>query len=86
MAAGADAALAGMARAVHEVGRRLVEALGADGLSIYQSNGEAAGQELFHLHQHLVPRWHGDARLITSEVNTEEADRVDVTFAEISQS
>jgi diadenosine tetraphosphate (Ap4A) HIT family hydrolase len=44
---GADQALAALARAVAETTKRLVGALGADGLSIVQSNGEAAGQEAF---------------------------------------
>lgn len=32
-----------------------------DGLSIIQSNGEAATQTVMHLHVHVVPRWEGDA-------------------------
>ena len=32
----------------------------ADGLNVIQSNGEAAGQSVFHLHVHVVPRHRGD--------------------------
>ena len=28
-----------------------------------QNNGKAAGQEVFHYHVHLIPRWDGDAAL-----------------------
>jgi histidine triad (HIT) family protein len=36
------------------------EALEPDGIHIAQSNGAAAGQEVFHYHLHLYPRWtHG---------------------------
>ena len=33
------------------------EALKPDGIQVAQSNGEAAGQEVFHYHMHLYPRW-----------------------------
>jgi len=33
------------------------EALKPDGIQIAQSNGAAAGQEVFHYHLHLYPRW-----------------------------
>ncbi len=35
-------------------------ALAPDGLSLWQSNGEAAGQEIFHFHLHVHPRRIGD--------------------------
>ncbi len=34
-----------------------IEALGCDGVNILQNNGEAAGQTVFHLHIHLIPRY-----------------------------
>ena len=33
------------------------EATHADGISIVQQNGKAAGQDIFHLHVHIVPRF-----------------------------
>ena len=36
------------------------DALVPDGLNVIQSNGAAAGQSVFHLHIHVVPRTHGD--------------------------
>jgi histidine triad (HIT) family protein len=53
-------AFADVAPAVHEVGRRLRQTFDADGISVFQSNGAAAGQEVFHLHLHLIPRHVGD--------------------------
>jgi histidine triad (HIT) family protein len=38
----------------------LKEKLHADGLNIVQNNGEAAGQSVFHLHIHVIPRFVGD--------------------------
>lgn len=31
----------------------------ADGITIIQQNGHAAGQEIFHMHVHVVPRYEG---------------------------
>lgn len=31
-----------------------------DGIQVWQSNGRAAGQEVDHVHIHLLPRYHGD--------------------------
>ncbi len=31
-----------------------------DGINILQNNGEAAGQTVFHLHVHVIPRYVGD--------------------------
>lgn len=63
MADDAAAAVAGMATALHFTAALLRTRLGADGISVFQSNGAAAGQSIEHLHFHLVPRRAGDARL-----------------------
>ncbi|MEO3822996.1 HIT family protein [Actinomadura sp. B10D3] len=49
-----------VAHMVHKVAALLRTALEPDGLNIVQANGEAAWQEVFHFHVHLVPRRHGD--------------------------
>lgn len=43
-----------------KIAKAMREALQPDGIHVAQSNGEAAGQEVFHYHMHLYPRWtHG---------------------------
>jgi histidine triad (HIT) family protein len=42
---------------------RVSGALGADGITIMQSNGAAAGQTVFHYHVHVIPRFDGDGVL-----------------------
>ncbi|MFQ5999883.1 MAG: HIT family protein, partial [Candidatus Bathyarchaeia archaeon] len=37
------------------------KAVGAEGISILQFNGRAAGQLVMHLHVHVIPRFGGDA-------------------------
>ncbi|WP_433236576.1 HIT family protein [Streptosporangium sp. CA-135522] len=49
-----------VARMVHRVGALLRAALAPDGMSVTHATGEAAGQEVFHFHAHVVPRWKGD--------------------------
>lgn len=52
-------AAAAMRTAV-KVARAVKAAFGCDGVNIFQSNGPAAGQTVFHFHVHVLPRWVGD--------------------------
>ena len=49
---------------LHGVAKRIAAAqlngLGADGVNIMQNNGRAAGQEVPHIHVHVIPRFSGD--------------------------
>ena len=47
-------------RAMREIGRAIMIATGADGLNVIQNNGEAAWQQVPHVHWHLIPRFRGD--------------------------
>jgi histidine triad (HIT) family protein len=50
-------ALPEIAPAIDAVARLLMDRLAADGINVLSSTGEAAGQEVFHLHVHVVPRY-----------------------------
>jgi histidine triad (HIT) family protein len=50
-------------RLTRRVAHRLREGLEPEGLTLFQANGSAGWQDVFHVHIHLVPRWAGD-RLI----------------------
>ncbi|QAR34393.1 HIT family protein [Geovibrio thiophilus] len=43
-----------------KIANGMKNALNCDGVNIYQNNGAAAGQEVFHAHLHIVPRYEGD--------------------------
>lgn len=49
--------LATVGPAVDATARLLVEKLHADGLNLLSSAKPVAGQEVFHLHVHLIPRY-----------------------------
>jgi histidine triad (HIT) family protein len=60
-------ALTEIATAIETVSRLLVDRLEADGLNLLVNTGAVSGQEVFHLHAHLVPRYYerpGIRRLI----------------------
>jgi len=45
--------------AVQKVARAVKQAFAADGVTIIQFNEPAAGQSVFHLHVHVIPRFEG---------------------------
>ena len=45
--------------AVQKVTRAVRAALKPDGITVTQFNGAPAGQTIFHLHFHIIPRWDG---------------------------
>ena len=46
--------------AVQKVAAAQMKALGATGVNVLQNNGAAAGQAVFHIHWHVIPRFDGD--------------------------
>jgi histidine triad (HIT) family protein len=57
-------------RVVQRVAKAVRAALTPDGIIVTQFNGAPAGQSVFHLHVHVIPRWqnapmvgHGGARM-----------------------
>lgn len=53
-------AVAPLFTAVKKMAAALQNALTPDGFTIGVNQGNASGQEVNHLHIHLIPRWHGD--------------------------
>ncbi len=67
----------GLFSRVHRVSKQIAlavkKATNADGISVIQQNGKAAGQDIFHLHVHVVPRFEGQKLQSFSELK--EIDR-----------
>ena len=58
----ADAATFGpLFTTVQKIARAVKSGMDADGVVITQFNEAAAGQTVFHLHVHVIPRWEGVA-------------------------
>lgn len=49
--------------------------LNCDGVNLIQSNGAAAGQDAFHFHQHIKPRWTKDDVILSWDTRTVEDDK-----------
>lgn len=52
-------ALGAYVERVQHVARAVEKALQPDGVVVTQFNGAPAGQTVFHLHFHIIPRWQG---------------------------
>ncbi|MDE7298742.1 MAG: HIT family protein [Lachnospiraceae bacterium] len=71
------ATMEGALPAIARVAEAMKKALSCDGINILQNNGEAAGQSVFHLHFHILPRRENDGFTIpwqTLSYNDGEAE------------
>jgi histidine triad (HIT) family protein len=78
-----DAQAAAVARACRRVARAIGEAFKPEGLSVYQANGKAAGQTVFHYHVHLLPRHAGDGMELTWPVKNPPREKLEEYAAKI---
>ena len=60
-------------RTGQNVAAALYEGLGCDGVSVFLADGAAAGQDVFHAHLHVLPRFEGDGLGSAFRVDEEEA-------------
>jgi len=51
-----DEDITGVTRHLPRLGRTVVEAVSAEGYNVLQNNGKVAGQEVQHVHFHIIPR------------------------------
>lgn len=54
------AILANLIKVVQKIAVAMKKGLNADGVNIHQNEGAAAGQKVFHLHFHVIPRFADD--------------------------
>jgi histidine triad (HIT) family protein len=60
-----DTHAAAVFRAAAHVARAVKKAYAPEGMTLYQANGAAAGQTVYHFHLHLVPRYAKDGMHIS---------------------
>ena len=74
---------------IHKIAKHVAPAIKkattADGISIIQQNGKAAGQDIFHLHVHVVPRFEGQKLPRFSELREVERAKLDAMAEKIKQ-
>lgn len=69
-------------RVVKKVALAVKKSMNAEGITISQHNGTAAGQAVFHLHVHVIPRYQGqklprrEEALALPEASGEKLDEV----------
>lgn len=54
-----------VAAMTHRVAALLGATFAPDGMNVMHNTGKAAGQDVFHVHTHVVPRWRDDGRKLT---------------------
>ena len=76
---------AAVASTAARVARAIRDAFAPQGLSVYQANGKAAGQTVFHYHVHLVPRFEGDGMALSWPVKNPPRDTLEEHAARIRE-
>jgi histidine triad (HIT) family protein len=77
--------LAAVNRTVQRVAVAIRDGLHPDGINILQNNGAASGQEVFHYHVHLIPRWTHDGVLKPWTPKQTNSDELRAVADEIRQ-
>ncbi|MGI8769023.1 MAG: HIT family protein [Propionibacteriaceae bacterium] len=78
--------MARLGPAIETTARLLVSRLDAQGINLLCSAGEVAGQEVFHLHVHLIPRYAdrpGLRRLFESPKDAATEEALDAVLARV---
>lgn len=68
---------------ITKVAGALKEALSCDGINLMQNNGKAAGQTIFHLHFHIIPRFHDDGLTIPGQTTTYDEGEAEALAAKV---
>ena len=72
---------------LHGITKRIAiaveKATKADGISIIQQNGKAAGQDIFHLHVHVIPRYEDQKLPSFSEISEVDREKLSQTAQKI---
>ena len=78
-----DTQAAAVFRTAVRVARAIRAAFSPEGLTVYQANGRAAGQTVFHFHMHLVPRHTDDGMSLVWPVKNPPREKLEEYAAQI---
>ena len=68
---------------VHQLARVMLEVYQCEGVSTRQHNGEHGGQDVWHFHTHILPRWKGDRLYLRSEERQPQSEAARLEFANL---
>lgn len=78
-----DTLAAAVFRTAARVARAVEKAYAPEGMTLYQANGAAAGQTVFHFHLHLVPRCAEDGLRLTWPVKNPPREQLEANAAKL---
>ncbi|HUX26780.1 MAG TPA: HIT family protein [Burkholderiales bacterium] len=78
-----DALAAAVFRTAARVARALKNAYSPEGMTLYQANGVAASQTVFHFHIHLVPRHAHDGLRLTWPAKNPSREQLEANAAKV---
>jgi histidine triad (HIT) family protein len=70
-------------RTATRIARAVQTAFSPEGLTLYQANGRAAGQTVFHFHLHLVPRHSEDGMSLAWPVKNPPREKLEANAVRI---
>lgn len=81
---GLDDRLAGAVfQTAARVARAVQKAYAPEGVTLYQANGAAAGQTVFHFHLHIVPRYDKDGMHLAWPAKNPPRDQLELSAGRI---
>jgi histidine triad (HIT) family protein len=78
-----DKLAAAVFQATARLARAVKQAFAPQGVTLYQANGAAAGQTVFHFHLHIVPRHDKDGMNLTWPAKNPPRDQLETNAAKI---
>jgi histidine triad (HIT) family protein len=78
-----DRLAAAVFQTVTRVARAVNKAYSPEGVTLYQANGSAAGQTVYHFHLHLVPRYDNDGMHLTWPAKNPPREQLEANAAKI---
>jgi histidine triad (HIT) family protein len=78
-----DTLAAAVFQTAARVARAVKKAYSPEGVTLYQANGAAAGQTVFHFHLHLVPRYEKDGMHLTWPTKNPPREQLEANAAKL---
>ena len=78
-----DALAAAVFQTAARVARAVNRAYAPEGVTLYQANGPAAGQTVYHFHLHIVPRYAKDGMHLTWPAKNPPREQLEMNAAKL---